>query len=253
MPTSTALGCAQCPPTRMLSASTMTAQRQERNGSRPEMRFRPGIALIALLAGLVLARPGVLAGSSVRGPGRDHRAGGRQPLHAGWRSRGSTRSPISSMPRPSSACRTSRPRSRARSGASATRATAPPLSPIPRSTARNSAATTRSIVARGVTVAGNPRFWLVSGERLYLFGREENRDAFAADPAQRSTCGQRAKRWPESLRARIAWLASKAWRPASRRKLSVSRRRRIAPGDEFRHDEILPAPRRIAARRPAHP
>src|ERR1700733_2801821 len=44
------LGCAQCPPTRMLSASTMTAQRQERNGSRPEIRVRPGIALIGLLA-----------------------------------------------------------------------------------------------------------------------------------------------------------------------------------------------------------
>src|ERR1700731_1533356 len=37
-------------------------------------------------------------------------------------------------------------------------------------------------LARGVTVAGNPRFWLVSGQRLYLFGREQNRDAFAADP-----------------------------------------------------------------------
>jgi YHS domain-containing protein len=38
-------------------------------------------------------------------------------------------------------------------------------------------------LARGVTYAGNPRFWLISGDRLYLFGREENRDAFAADPA----------------------------------------------------------------------
>ena len=37
-------------------------------------------------------------------------------------------------------------------------------------------------VARGVTVAGNPRFWLISGQRLYLFGRKESRDAFAADP-----------------------------------------------------------------------
>src|SRR5260370_32643702 len=37
-------------------------------------------------------------------------------------------------------------------------------------------------LARGVTVAGNPRFFLVSGQRLYLFGREQNRDAFAADP-----------------------------------------------------------------------
>jgi hypothetical protein len=37
-------------------------------------------------------------------------------------------------------------------------------------------------LARGVTVAGNPRFWLVSGQRLYLFGREQSRDAFAANP-----------------------------------------------------------------------
>src|SRR5260370_2058079 len=37
-------------------------------------------------------------------------------------------------------------------------------------------------VARGVTFAGNPRFWVISGERLYLFGLEAHRDAFAADP-----------------------------------------------------------------------
>jgi hypothetical protein len=39
-------------------------------------------------------------------------------------------------------------------------------------------------LGRGVTYAGNPRFWVVTGQRLYLFGREENRDAFAADPAR---------------------------------------------------------------------
>ncbi len=50
-------------------------------------------------------------------------------------------------------------------------------------------------LARGVTVAGNPRFWLVSGQRLYLFGREHHRDAFAADP---SRVVQSANlRWPE--------------------------------------------------------
>src|ERR1700712_5232301 len=38
-------------------------------------------------------------------------------------------------------------------------------------------------LARGVTVAGNPRLWLLAGQRLYLFGHEDNRDAFAADPA----------------------------------------------------------------------
>src|ERR1700733_11901772 len=49
MPTGTALGCLHRPPTRMLSASTMTAQRQERNG------WRPGIAFIAPMASPVWA------------------------------------------------------------------------------------------------------------------------------------------------------------------------------------------------------
>ena len=56
-------------------------------------------------------------------------------------------------------------------------------------------------VARGVTVAGNPRFWLVTGQRLYLFGHEESRDAFAADP-QRVLRKARA-RWP-ALRQDLA-------------------------------------------------
>lgn len=49
-------------------------------------------------------------------------------------------------------------------------------------------------VARGVTVAGNPNFWLISGQRLYLFGREETRNAFAADPA--AVLSKAIARWP---------------------------------------------------------
>ena len=49
-------------------------------------------------------------------------------------------------------------------------------------------------LARGVTYAGNPRFWLIAGERLYLFGREENRDAFAADPERFQR--EASSRWP---------------------------------------------------------
>jgi hypothetical protein len=56
-------------------------------------------------------------------------------------------------------------------------------------------------LARGVTVAGNPRFWLLAGERLYLFGREENRDAFAADPAH--LLREANTRWPQ-LRETLA-------------------------------------------------
>src|SRR5579872_7106608 len=50
-------------------------------------------------------------------------------------------------------------------------------------------------VARGVTVAGNPLFWLVTGQRLYLFAAEENRDAFAANPEP--LLKQATARWPE--------------------------------------------------------
>jgi hypothetical protein len=49
-------------------------------------------------------------------------------------------------------------------------------------------------VARGVIVKGNPLFWKVMGERLYLFGYEANRDAFAADP--RTFLTKAHARWP---------------------------------------------------------
>jgi len=50
-------------------------------------------------------------------------------------------------------------------------------------------------VARGVTFAGNPRFWVISGERLYLFGLEASRDAFAADPKR--YLREANARWPQ--------------------------------------------------------
>jgi hypothetical protein len=49
-------------------------------------------------------------------------------------------------------------------------------------------------LARGVTVAGNPLFWLVAGNRLYLFGYEDSRDAFAANPAP--YLKEAKSRWP---------------------------------------------------------
>jgi len=48
--------------------------------------------------------------------------------------------------------------------------------------------------ARGVAVAGSPRIWLVAGQRLYLFGAAESRDAFAADPAR--VLREAKARWP---------------------------------------------------------
>ncbi len=49
-------------------------------------------------------------------------------------------------------------------------------------------------VARGVAYAGNPRFFVVTGQRLYLFGREESRNAFAANPAR--VLKDARARWP---------------------------------------------------------
>jgi hypothetical protein len=56
-------------------------------------------------------------------------------------------------------------------------------------------------LARGVTVAGNPLFWLIAGDRLYLFGREGTRDAFAANPAP--YVKEATLRWP-SLEGQLA-------------------------------------------------
>jgi hypothetical protein len=53
-------------------------------------------------------------------------------------------------------------------------------------------------LARGITFAGNPRFFLVLKERLYLFGREQSRDAFAADPSL--FLPEANQRWPELQR-----------------------------------------------------
>lgn len=48
--------------------------------------------------------------------------------------------------------------------------------------------------ARGKIVAGRPQLWLISGQRLYLFSREDNRSAFAADPE--GVLQQAAGKWP---------------------------------------------------------
>ncbi|WP_407187556.1 YHS domain-containing (seleno)protein [Bradyrhizobium centrosematis] len=52
-------------------------------------------------------------------------------------------------------------------------------------------------IARGVTIAGNPHFFAIVAQRLYLFSREANRDAFAADPER--FLHEVGKRWPALL------------------------------------------------------
>jgi hypothetical protein len=169
----------------------MTAQRQERNGSGSGTGFRPGIALIGLLAGLasLAALAGFPAAAGAQTTERvivnrytglaiegydpvayfaDARAElGRQDFEASqagavWRFRNE--------------------------GNRASFVAHPEIygpqfggyDPID--------------LARGVTYAGNPRFWLIVKQRLYLFGREQNRDAFAADPARLLRAAK--ARWP---------------------------------------------------------
>ena len=54
-------------------------------------------------------------------------------------------------------------------------------------------------IARGASVPGHPLYWLVSGERLYLFYNEEARAAFLADPG--GILERAAHKWPEVSRS----------------------------------------------------
>jgi len=174
----------------------MTAQRQERNGSRPGIRFRPGIAVIILLASLL----------SVSQGGLGELAGSPSLVQAATTER----------------VVTNRYSGLAIEGYDpvAYFVDAHPMIGLPEFEASQAGVVWRfrnegnraSFVAhpevygpqfggydpvdlaRGVTVAGNPLFWLVSGGRLYLFGLEQNRDAFAADPDRFLPAA--ASRWP---------------------------------------------------------
>jgi hypothetical protein len=183
----------------------MTAQRQERNGNRFEIRFRPGIALIAPLAALFWMGLGWvdLGWIGLGAPG------GRPEFAA-------------------QAATTERVVVNRFSGVAiegydpvAYFVDGRPAVGLPDFEASEAGAVWRFRnegnrasflahpdiygpqyggydpidLARGVTYAGNPRFWLVSGERLYLFGREQNRDAFAADPAR--VLREANARWPK--------------------------------------------------------
>ena len=53
-------------------------------------------------------------------------------------------------------------------------------------------------IARGIAYAGNPNFFVVTGQRLYLFAREESRNAFAANPAR--FLKDAKARWPSLVK-----------------------------------------------------
>ena len=171
----------------------MTAQRQERNRRWSGIRVRPRIALIAVLAGLWSVSPGDLAGGGLAARAATTESvvanrftglaiEGYDPVAYFVDAR-----PMIGLPEfeASQAGVVWRFRNE---GNRASFAAHPDIygprfggyDPVD--------------LARGVTVAGNPRFWLISGQRLYLFGREQHRDAFAAHPEP--VLRQANSRWP---------------------------------------------------------
>jgi hypothetical protein len=169
----------------------MTPQRQERNGHRFGMRFRPGIAVISLLAGLLgLAAlawlpPAARAATTERVVVNRYTGlaiEGFDPVAYFVDARPMVGRPDFEASEAGAVWRFRNEGNRASFVAH------------PEIYGPQFGGYDPVDLARGVTVAGNPRFWLVSGQRLYLFGREETRDAFAADPER--SLPEASLRWP---------------------------------------------------------
>jgi hypothetical protein len=166
----------------------MTAQRQERNGSRSGMGFRPGIAFISLWACLAWAGLGALAQATTTERVVANRytglaIGGFDPVAYFVDAR-----PL--IGREAYEASESGAVWRFRNEGNRASFVAHPDIYGPRFGGYDP-----TDLARGVTFAGNPRLWLISGQRLYLFGREENRDAFAAAPER--FLREADQRWPQ--------------------------------------------------------
>jgi hypothetical protein len=157
----------------------MTAQRQEGNGSRSATGFRPGMAAIGLLAGLACLAAQALSGLPTRAATTERVVVNR---YSGVAIEGFD--PVAYfvdarplVGRPDFEAAEAGAVWRFRNEGNRASFVAHPDIYGPQFGGYDPLD-----LARGVTYAGNPRFWLISGQRLYLFGREESRDAFAADP-----------------------------------------------------------------------
>ena len=53
-------------------------------------------------------------------------------------------------------------------------------------------------IARGVALPGDPRLWLLAGDRLYLFHAPDAKNAFARDPD--AAIAAAGEKWPQLLR-----------------------------------------------------
>jgi hypothetical protein len=165
----------------------MTAQRQERNGLRSGIGFRPGIALIGLLAGLFgLGAPVVAHAQTTERVVVNRYTGlaieGYDPVAYFADAQAERGRPDIEASEAGAVWRFRNEGNRASFVA------------YPEIYGPQFGGYDPTDLARGVTYAGNPRLWLIAGQRLYLFGREENRDAFAADPA--NILRDAKTRWP---------------------------------------------------------
>jgi hypothetical protein len=167
----------------------MTAQRQERNGSRSGMGFRPGIALIALWASFgTLACPEFAAWAATTERVVVNRYSGLAIEGFDPVAYFADARPVLGLPDLEASQAGAVWRFRNASNRDAFVAHPDIYGP-------QFGGYDPIDLARGVTFAGNPRFWLVSGQRLYLFGREQSRDAFAADSG--AVLREAHQRWPE--------------------------------------------------------
>jgi YHS domain-containing protein len=165
----------------MLSAPTMTAQRQERNG------LRRGIAVIALLAcGFVLSCVEFAAQAATTERVVVDRytglaIGGFDPVAFFTDARPVAGESDYEVSHEGAIWRFSNPDNRAFFIAN-------PNVYSPRFGGYDPVD-----IARGVTFPGTSRLWLIVGSRLYLFGHEDSRAAFAANPGH--YLNEAARRW----------------------------------------------------------
>jgi hypothetical protein len=171
----------------------MTAQRQERNGGEWSiMRFRPGIAFIAGLASLWSVGPGERVGGPAAQAATTERVVANRFSGLAIEGYDPVAYFVDARPmigRPEFEASQAGVVWRFRNEGNRACFAAHPDIYGPRFGGYDPVD-----LARGVTIAGNPRFWLISGERLYLFGREEHRDAFAADSEHLLV--RASARWP---------------------------------------------------------
>jgi hypothetical protein len=169
----------------------MTAQRQERNGIRSGIHFRRGIALIGLLAGLGSLGAPVSPGRMAHAQTTERVVVNRYTGLAieGFDPVAYFADARAEPGRPDFEAAESGAVWRFRNEGNRASFVAHPEIYGPQFGGYDP-----TDVARGVIYAGNPRLWLIAGQRLYLFGLEENRDAFAADPT--AVLREAKARWP---------------------------------------------------------